>query len=112
MVYNPKYVIRKSSNGQFYWVLNASNGQVLITSETYTTKESCKAGIASSRISVSDSNFRKRPSSNWQYYFTQNANNNQVLGTSEMYVSSQGRDNGIEAVKRDAPIANFEDLTF
>jgi uncharacterized protein YegP (UPF0339 family) len=92
-------------------VLNASNGQVLITSETYTTKESCKVGIASSKVSVFNSNFRQLTSSNWQYYFTQNANNNQVLGTSEMYVSSQGRDNGIDAVKRDAPIANIEDLT-
>jgi uncharacterized protein len=111
MVFNPKYIIRKSSNGQFYWVLNASNGQVLITSETYTTKESCKNGIASSKVSVTDSNFRRLTASNGQYYFTQNANNYQVLGTSETYVTAQGRDNGIEAVKKDAPKANVEDLT-
>lgn len=112
MVLNPKYVIRKATNGQYYWALNASNGQVLLTSETYTTKESCKGGISSSKISVTESHFRRLTATNLQSYFTQIANNYQVLGTSETYVSTQGRDNGISAVKRDAPIANIEDLTF
>jgi len=111
MVLNPKYIIRRATNSQYYWVLNASNGQVLITSETYTTKDSCKGGIASSKINVYDSNFVRKTASNGQLFFNQIANNYQVLGTSETYVSTQGRDNGISAVKRDAPIANIEDLT-
>lgn len=111
MIFNPKYIIKKATNGQFYWLLNASNGQVLITSETYTTKENCKGGIASSKISVADKNFIRLTSSKLQPFFTQNSNNYQVLGTSEMYSSTQARDNGIEAVKRDAPRANIEDLT-
>ena len=53
----------------------------------------------------------RKTSSNWQYYFTQVANNSEIIGTSEMYTTSQGRDNGIAAVKRDAPIAEIEDLT-
>ena len=46
-----------------------------------------------------------------QYYFLQRAVNNEDLGKSEMYESSQACENGIVAVKRDAPIANIEDLT-
>lgn len=33
-----KYIIRKTSNGQYWWVLKAPNGETLLTSETYTTK--------------------------------------------------------------------------
>lgn len=106
----PKYVIKRSSNQQYYWVLLAVNANVLITSEMYTTKDACKDGIASSKRNVADSNFDKKMSSNgMQYYFTQRAGNNQVLGTSEMYNTSYARDNGIEAVKRDAPRAETED---
>lgn len=108
---NSKYIIRKSINGQYYWVLKARNGETLIKSETYTTKQSCINGINSSKVSIADSNFERKMSINWKYYFNQRANNYQVLGTSEMYESAQGRDNGIEAVKREAPVAIIEDLT-
>jgi uncharacterized protein len=108
----PKYLIKRSINSQYYWVLHSVNGEALIKSEMYTTKDACKNGIASSKICIADSNFQRKTSSNgWQYYFNQTANNYQVLGTSEMYNSVQARDNGINAVKRDAPNANVEDLT-
>jgi uncharacterized protein YegP (UPF0339 family) len=41
------YFIYKASNGQYYFYLRAVNGQILVTSETYTTKESAKTAIAS-----------------------------------------------------------------
>jgi uncharacterized protein YegP (UPF0339 family) len=44
-----KYIIHKSSDGQFYFILIARNGQVIATSETYKTKQSCKKGIKSVR---------------------------------------------------------------
>lgn len=106
-----KYLIKKSSNGQFYWVLNASNGQTIITSETYTTKDNCKGGITSSKGSIYSWNFNKLSAINGQYYFTQIANNNQVLGTSETYTTTNARDNGIEVVKSEAPNASVVDLT-
>lgn len=36
------FKLRKSRNGQFYFTLNGKNGQVIMTSETYTRKASCK----------------------------------------------------------------------
>ncbi|WP_294323321.1 YegP family protein [uncultured Chryseobacterium sp.] len=106
-----KYIIRKTSNGQYWWVLKAPNGETLLTSETYTTKQNCQGGIASSKVSVADANFRRLTSVRNEPYFTQNSNNYQVLGTSEMYSSIYNRDNGIEAVKRYAPNAVIEDLS-
>jgi|SRR5690554_158398 len=106
-----KYQIKKTINNQYRWVLKATNGETLITSETYTTKQNCLNGIASSKVSVSDKNFERKSSISGQPYFNQVANNYQVLGTSEMYSSIAARDNGIESVKRNAPTATIEDLS-
>ena len=40
-----KFIIHSSDDGQYYFTLVASNGQVIVTRETYTTKQSCKKGI-------------------------------------------------------------------
>jgi uncharacterized protein YegP (UPF0339 family) len=42
-----KFVIKKNSGGQYHFVLKAANGEVIATSETYTTKDSAKDGIES-----------------------------------------------------------------
>lgn len=106
-----KYQVKKTSNGQFRWTLKATNGEPLITSETYVSKQGCLDGVASSKACVADKNFDKKDSVSGQPYFNQRANNYQVLGTSEMYSSTSGRDNGIDSVKRNAPTATIEDLT-
>ena len=112
MVTNPKYVIKKSTNGQFYWVLNAVNGEpILKSSETYVSKQGCQTSIASSKVTVADGNFKRLISLNRQYYFNQVAGNGLILGISEMYNTSAACENGIAAVKRDAPKANVEDTT-
>ena len=111
-MYTNKYQIRNSTNRQYYWVLKSANNETIITSETYTTKESCKNGIASSKVCIKDENFSRKTSTNgYQYYFDQKANNGQMLGVSEMYNSKQARDHGIEVVKLIAPTAIVEDLT-
>ena len=42
-----KFVVKKTSNGQFRFNLVASNGQVVATSESYTRKTSALDTIAS-----------------------------------------------------------------
>jgi uncharacterized protein YegP (UPF0339 family) len=42
-----KFVVKKTSNGQFRFNLVASNGQVVATSESYTRKASAMETIAS-----------------------------------------------------------------
>lgn len=38
-------VLKKSADGQFYFVVKANNNQVLVTSETYKTKQNAMVGI-------------------------------------------------------------------
>lgn len=40
-----KFIIHKSEDMQFYFVLKAGNGECIATSETYVTKQACKKGI-------------------------------------------------------------------
>ncbi len=44
---SPKFKIRKSINGEFYFNLYAGNGEVIATSEGYFSKQGCKNGIDS-----------------------------------------------------------------
>lgn len=44
-----RFVIQKSSDGQFYWFLRGANGEIMCTSETMRSKQSCKDAIASIR---------------------------------------------------------------
>ncbi|MCR9171090.1 MAG: YegP family protein [bacterium] len=107
-----KYIIQKSRNGQFYFVLTARNGQVILTSEMYTTKQNCLNGIASvKKHSPYDKYYNRKIAVNGQYFFTLHASNGQVIGMSEMYVSRQGRDNGISSVKENGPGSPVVDRT-
>ena len=43
------FVLGKQTDGQFYWKLNAANGETLCVSEGYTTKQNAINGIESCR---------------------------------------------------------------
>lgn len=45
MTDTPRFVIRKASNGQFYFFLRAANGEIVVTSETYVSKQGAQNGI-------------------------------------------------------------------
>ncbi len=47
MASHPKILIKQAKNGQFYFNLTAKNGQVIASSEMYTTKSACENGIES-----------------------------------------------------------------
>ena len=42
-----KYVIKRAKNGQYYFVLQAANGEIIATGETYVSKQGAIRGIDS-----------------------------------------------------------------
>lgn len=103
-----KFEIKKRKNGEFQFDLKADNGQVILTSEGYTTREACKNGIESVKKNAIDlRKYDKLISSNGRYYFNLKASNGQIIGTSEMYTSEPDRDRCIEKI---ADIVNFADV--
>lgn len=107
-----KFVITTRTNGEFQFNLQAGNGQVILSSEGYTTKSACTNGIDSvKRNSQEDGRFERKTSSNGKFYFNLKATNGQVIGSSQMYESEASRDNGIASVKTNAPDATVDDQT-
>ena len=107
-----KFEITTRKNGEFQFNLKAGNGQVILTSEGYSSKSGCTNGIESVKKNAPvDGNYEKKTSSNGKPYFNLKASNGQIIGNSEMYETEASRDNGIESVKKNAPDAEISDLT-
>lgn len=107
-----KFELKKASDGQFYFVLKAGNGEVILKSEMYTARAGAENGIASVRKnSPDDARYERKVAKNGQFHFNLKAGNHEVIGSSELYTSESGRDNGIESVKKNAAEATLSDLT-
>jgi len=105
-----KFEIKKDKSDQFRFNLKAGNGQVILSSEAYTTKAACDNGIESVRKnSQDDGRFDRLTAKNGSPYFNLKAGNGQIIGNSEMYSSTDAMENGIASIKKNAPDASIED---
>ena len=106
------FELSKSSDGQFRFVLKAGNGEIILTSELYTTKSAAENGIASVRAnSPHDERYEKKTATNGKYHFNLKAANHQVIGSSQLYASEQTRESGIASVKNNGSSQTVKDLT-
>ena len=115
-----KFVIRETNTGVKF-DLKAGNGEVIATSEVYTTEAACKNGIASVQKNAPVANVENQTVEGYaeekhpkfevytdkagEYRFRLKATNGQVIAVSEGYKALAGCMNGIESVKKNAPEA-------
>lgn len=105
-----KFVVKKSTKGDFYFSLKAGNGETILSSEMYTSRAACDNGIDSvKKNALEDKRYEKKISTNGKFFFNLKASNGQVIGNSELYESEKSRDNGMESVKKNAPEAKVEE---
>lgn len=98
-----KFELKKAKDGQFYFNLKASNGQVILTSEMYKAKSSALSGIESiQKNAADDDNYERKEAKNGKPYFVLKATNGQIIGQSQMYSSASFMEAGIESVKMNA----------
>mgnify|MGYP000870095318 CR=1 FL=1 len=103
-----KFEVKKATNGQYMFNLKAGNGEVILTSETYESKDGCLNGVETVRKnSAQDARFDRRTSKNGKPYFALTAGNGQDIGRSEMYESKASMEKGIRSVMRNAPEAKL-----
>ena len=106
------FELSKSRNAQFRFVLKAGNGEVILTSELYTTRAAAEKGIASVRVnSPQDAHYEKKTATNGKFHFNLKAGNHQVIGTSQLYATEQSRDKGIASVKTNGASETVKDNT-
>jgi uncharacterized protein YegP (UPF0339 family) len=104
-------IYKSPKNKQFYFRLKARNHQVILASEGYKTKASCKNGIKSvQKNAASESSFQLKVAKNGKFYFTLDARNGEVIGSSQMYASKATRRKGIRSVMANAPSAGVEEV--
>ncbi len=101
-----KFEIYTDKAGEHRFRLKASNGQVILASEGYSSKDGCENGIESVRKNSQDDGRFERAETASGWRFNLKASNGQVIGTSETYKSEDARENGIASVMKNAPDAS------
>ncbi len=112
-----KFVIRETNTGVKF-DLKAGNGEVIATSEVYTTEAACRNGIESVMknapvAAVEDQTvegyaaekhpkFEVYEDKGGEFRFRLKATNGQVIATSEGYKAKASCLNGVESVKKNA----------
>ncbi|MBQ7661186.1 MAG: YegP family protein [Clostridia bacterium] len=117
-----KFVVKETATG-IKFDLKAGNGQVIATSEVYTSEKACLNGIESVRKNcvgeiedqtVENFETMKHPKfevyqdKKGEYRFRLKAKNGEVVAVSEGYVAKDSCMNGIASVKKNAPDAPIE----
>lgn len=107
-----KFELKSAANGQFHFNLKAGNGEVILSSEQYTTKAAAEGGIASVKTNAAnDAQFERKTAKDGSPFFVLKAANGQAIGKSEMYSSTAAMENGIASVTKNAAVATTVDLT-
>ncbi len=116
-----KFVVKETKTG-FKFDLKAGNGEVIATSEVYTTEAACMNGINSVKTNcvgeiedqtvenfatVKHPKFEVYLDKSGEYRFRLKARNGEIIAVSEGYKAKAGCLNGIESVKKNAPDAPF-----
>lgn len=105
------FELKVAKNDQFHFVLKASNGQIILQSEMYTTKAAALNGIASvQNNAVEEAQFELKEASNGKHYFNLKAKNHQVIGTSEMYETLASAQNGVASVQKNGTSADVREI--
>ena len=118
-----KFIIRDTNTGVKF-DLKAGNGEVIATSEVYSTEAACKNGVQSvmnnapianlEDQTVEDFETQKNPKFEMyvdkagEYRFRLKARNGEIIVTSEGYKAKAGCLNGIESVRKNAPDAAID----
>ena len=117
-----KYVIKEAKSGIMF-NLKAANGEVIATSEVYTSESACQNGVESVRknapiAAIEDQTvegyatekhpkFEVYKDKRGEFRFRLKATNGQIIAVSEGYTTMRNCRNGIESVKKnsvDAPV--------
>lgn len=117
-----KFVIKTVKTG-IKFDLKAGNGEVIATSEVYTSESACKNGIESVRKNAAAAKLEDQTAENYEtvtnpkfevytdkageYRFRLKARNGEIIAVSEGYKAKASCLNGIESVRKNAPDAEI-----
>lgn len=117
-----KFVIKTVKSG-IKFDLKAKNGEVIATSETYSSEAACRKGIESVKANsviakledqtaadftvVTNPKFEVYVAKSGEFRFRLKARNGEIIAASEGYKAKASCLNGIESVRKNAPDADI-----
>ena len=105
-----KFEIKTGKTGKFTFNLKASNGQVILSSESYDSRKGAEGGIISVKKNAgTDARFERKTAKDGSAFFVLKASNGEPIGKSEMYKTKRSMENGIASVGKNAPTAPVTD---
>ena len=107
-----KWSVEKKSDGEYISKLAASNGEVMLSSEIYTTEDGARSGIETIIKGVDSGKFVIYQDKSKNYYYKLKSTGNRLLCVGEIYKSKDQCLKAVESVKRiakDSPV--MSDLT-
>ena len=110
---NGKWTIEIKREKEYIAQLLASNGEIMLNSEVYSTPEGAKNGIATIINGVKNGKFVIYNDKSGEYYFKLKSANNKLLCAGEIYKTKEGCASAVESVKRiaeNSPIADGIDV--
>ena len=109
---NGWFDVNKSKADDFYFVLKAGNGEAVLTSEMYRSKDSATGGIASVQAnSGADAHYERTTAAAGKFHFNLKSPNHQVIGSSQLYATEGSRDEGIKSVQENGKSKTIKDNT-
>lgn len=103
-----KWRIAVKGEGAYISVLCASNGEVMLTSEIYSTEDGARNGVATIIKGVETGNFIIYRDKGGDYYYKLKSAGNRLLCVGEIYKTKDGCEKAVETVKRiakDSPVS-------
>lgn len=110
---NGKWTIEIKREKEYIAQLLASNGEIMLNSEVYSTPEGAKNGIATIINGVKNGKFVIYNDKSGEYYFKLKSANNKLLCAGEIYKTKDRCLSAVESVKRiaeNSPIADGIDV--
>lgn len=115
-----KFVVKQGKSG-YRFNLVAGNGEIIATSENYSSKDSCLGGVESVRTNAPVADLEDQTIEGYEqakhpkfevyadkageFRFRLKAKNGEIIAVSEGYKAKASCKNGIESVRKNAPDA-------
>lgn len=115
--YIGKWIIKRKSLNDFVLYLIASNGEIILTSESYANIPGAKLGLQTVKKNIALGRFQIHSDKNNHYFFKLKDSANKLLGLGQVYSTKKQCSSSISSVKRFSQNADlvknvYDDMTY
>ena len=93
------HIFRSEKDQRYYFHLKARNGEIVLSSQGYRSKQSAEKGIAAvKRRGKDEGNYETKESKSKKHFFTLKSGNGRIIGKSQLYEQAAGCKKTIQSI--------------